>query len=112
MAAIPVRTVVLIETVKTVLVLVAPAYWDVAAWVAVNVTVPAPTRVIKVPDALMVATAVLLLLYVIAPLLLLVGNVMALNAASPYTFVVATVNVPSDGIILVILNSELTLLVT
>jgi hypothetical protein len=78
------------------LVLVALAYWDVAAWVAVNVTVPMPTMVINVPDALMVATAVLLLLYVIAPLLLLVGNAMALNAASPYSFVAGTENVLAE----------------
>jgi hypothetical protein len=86
------------ETVSVLLVLVALAYWDVAAWVAVNVTVPAPTMVINVPDASMVATAVLLLLYVIAPLLLLVGNVVAPNAASPYIFVSATENVLAESV--------------
>ena len=65
---------------------------------AVKLTSPAPTRVINVPDALIVATAVLLLLYVIAPLLLLVGNAVALKAASPYAFVVATENVLAESV--------------
>jgi hypothetical protein len=86
------------ETVSVLLVLVAPAYWDVAAWVAVNVASPTPTMVIKVPDALMVATAVLLLVYVIAPLPLLVGNAVALNAASPYVFDAATENVLAESV--------------
>ena len=50
-----------IETVRTVLVLVALAYWDVAAWVALKLTSPTLTRVIQFPDASMVATPVLLL---------------------------------------------------
>jgi hypothetical protein len=86
------------STVSVLLVLVAPAYWAVAAWVAVNVASPTPTSVIKLPDASIVATDVLLLLYVIAPLLLLVGNVMALNAAAPYVFVLSTENVLVDRV--------------
>jgi hypothetical protein len=83
-------------TVSVLLVLVALVYWDVAAWVALKLTSPAPTRVIKVPDASIVATPVLLLLYVIAPLLLLVGRVVILNDASPYIFVSATENVLAE----------------
>jgi hypothetical protein len=49
------------ETLRTVLVLVALAYWDVAAWVALKLTSPTLTRVIQFPDASMVATPVLLL---------------------------------------------------
>jgi hypothetical protein len=87
------------ETVSVLLALVAPENRPAtAACVAVNVVTPAPTRVIKVPDASIVATPVLPLLYVIAPLLLLVGNVVALNAASPYTFVVATENVLAESV--------------
>ena len=85
-------------TVSVLLVFVALAYWAVAAWVAVNVTLPTPTSVIKLPDASMVATAVLLLLYVIAPALLLVGNVATLKGASPYIFVLATENVLAERV--------------
>jgi hypothetical protein len=46
----------------------------------------------------MVATPVLLLLYVIAPLLLLVGNVVTLNDASPYSFVAGTENVLAESV--------------
>ena len=56
------RDVVPRKTVSVLLVFVALAYWEVAACVAVNDTSPAPTRVIKLPDASMVATAGLLLL--------------------------------------------------
>ena len=92
------RVDVATATMSVLLVLVAPAYWPVAAWVAVNVVSPTPTSVIKLPDAVIVATPVLLLLYVIAPLLLLVGNVATLNAASPYIFVLATVNVLAEKV--------------
>ena len=92
------RVDVATATMSVLLVLVAPAYWPVAAWVAVNVVSPTPTSVIKLPDAVIVATLVLLLLYVIAPLLLLVGNVATLNAASPYIFVLATVNVLAEKV--------------
>ena len=44
------------------------------------------------------ATLVLLLLYVIAPLLLLVGNVVTLKDASPYVFVSGTENVLADRV--------------
>ena len=70
-------------TVRVLLVLVALAYRDVAAWVALKLTSPALTSVIQFPDVSIVATPVLLLLYVIAPLLLLVGRVVILNDASP-----------------------------
>ena len=71
------------KTVSALLVLVAPAYWVVATWVALKLTSPVPTIVIQLPDASIVATPVLLLAYVIAPLLLLVGRVIILNDASP-----------------------------
>ena len=74
---------VALETVSALLVLVALAYRDVAAWVALKLTSPALTSVIQSPDASMVATLVLLLAYVIAPALLLVGRVVILNDASP-----------------------------
>jgi hypothetical protein len=99
------------ETVSVLLVLVALAYCAVAACVAVNVTLPALKSVIQSPDASMVATPVLLLLYVIAPLLSLVGRSVILNDASPYILELETVNVPSDGIVPTV-NAELTLLVT
>ena len=44
----------------------------------------------------MVAIAGSLLLYVISPLLLLVGRVVIANGASPYTFELATANVDDD----------------
>ena len=59
------------------------AYVAVAACVAVIVVVPAPTSVTVVP--LTVATAKLLLLYVNAPLLLVVGAVSS-NGASATSF--------------------------
>ena len=46
----------------------------------------------------MVATAVLLLLYVIAPPLLLVGRVVIANDASPYVFELATEKVDADNV--------------
>lgn len=49
-------------TVSVLLVLVALSYCAVWACVALKLTSPAPTRVIKLPDASMVATAGLLLL--------------------------------------------------
>lgn len=52
--------------------------------------------VIQFPDASIVATAVLLLVYVIAPPLLLVGRVIIANDASPYAFDDAIVNVLDD----------------
>ena len=71
------------DTVSVLLALVALVYWAVAACAALNDTSPAATKVIKFPDASMVATSVLLLLYVIAPLLSLVGRVTIANDASP-----------------------------
>jgi hypothetical protein len=61
-------------------------------------TSPAPTKVIQVPETSMVATAVLLLLYVIAPLLSLVGRVKSLNDASPNVLLEATENVVDDSV--------------
>ena len=86
------------DTVSVLLVTVAVAYWLVAAWDAVNVTVPALTRVITPVLALLVATPVALLAYVIAPLLALVGAVVMLNDASPYVLDAATVNADSVGV--------------
>ena len=50
---------------------------------AMKLTSPAATKNIKFPEEVMVATPVLLLLYVIAPSLLLVGAVVILKDASP-----------------------------
>jgi hypothetical protein len=54
-----------------------------ASCVALKLTAPTPTTVIQFPEASIVATLVLLLLYKIAPLLLLEGRVLMLKAASP-----------------------------
>ena len=70
-------------TVSVLLVLVALAYWLVAACVALKLTSPAPTRVIQFPHVSIVATDVLLLVYVTAPPLLLDGRVVIANDASP-----------------------------
>jgi hypothetical protein len=80
-------------TVSVLLVLLELKYCSVASWVALNDTSPAPTRVIKLPDASMVATFGLLLLYRIAPLLLLVGRVVIANDTSPNVLDDATVKV-------------------
>ncbi len=63
-----------------------------------KLTSPAPTSVIQVPDPSIVATFVLLLVYVIAPLLLLVGRVIIANDASPYVFELDTVNVDDESV--------------
>ena len=78
------------------LVLVALAYWLVSACVAINDTSPSPTKDIRSPEASMVAIAGSLLLYVISPLLLLVGRAIIANDASPTIFTLATVNVDDD----------------
>ena len=57
---------------------------------------PAATKVIKPLLALIVATLVLLLEYVIAPLLSLVGALIALNGTSPNVFDSSTENVDRD----------------
>ena len=57
-----------------------------------------PTIFIQSPEASIVATAVLLLVYVIAPLLLLVGRVKLLNDASPNVLDEATENVVDDSV--------------
>ena len=67
-----------------------------AAWVAVMVVVPALT-IVTVPLDVTVATEVLLLAYVKAPLLSVVGAV-KLNDAS-LKFFAGTVNVPRVGAI-------------
>ena len=56
-------------TVTALLSIVELAYLSVAAWVALNVTVPLPTRVIAPVDALMVATleTSVVVEYVMAP---------------------------------------------
>ena len=61
-------------------------------------TVPPPTTFIKFPETSMVATAVLLLLYVIAPLLSLVGTIVMLNDASPNVLLEATENVVDGSV--------------
>ena len=88
------------ETVSVLLVTAGgAAYWAVAAWVAVNVSVPALCSVITPVVASIVATPGALLVYVIAPLLSLVGaGAVMSNGASPYVFRVGTVNVDSVGL--------------
>jgi hypothetical protein len=86
------RDVIPNSTVNVLLFLTADAYWLVGSCVAMKYTVPPPTRFIKFPEASMVATAVLLLLYAIAPLLSLVGAVVMLNDASPNLLLEATTN--------------------
>ena len=66
----------------------------VAAWVAVMIVVPAPTMV-TVPPEVTVATPGALLVYVIAPPLLLVGEA-RLNDASP-KFLAGAVKAPMVG---------------
>ena len=66
---------------------------------ALKLTSPVETSVIQFPDASIVATAGLLLLYVIAPLLLLVGRgAVITNDASNNVLDDATVNVDSMGV--------------
>ena len=92
------RDVVPRETVSVLLVTgVGAAYWLVAACDAVNVAVPAATKVIMPLLALIVATPVALLEYVIAPLLSLVGAVSMLNGTDPNVFDPATENDDSVG---------------
>ena len=86
------------ETVSVLLALVALKYCAVCACVALNDTSPTPTNVIQFPEASMVATAVLLLLYVIAPLLLLVGRVPIENDASPNVLDDSTMNVADEKV--------------
>lgn len=63
-----------------------------------NVTSPVPASVIQLPEASMVATEVLLLTYVTAPLLSLVGRVMMANDASPNVLEEATVKVADENV--------------
>jgi len=64
-----------------------------------KLTSPTPTIFIQFPEVSIVATAGLLLVYVIAPLLLLVGRVRIANDASPYTLLVfAIVNVDDESV--------------
>ena len=88
------------DTVNVLLVFVDPPNSAVAACVAVNVTVPAPTIVIAFPNpsSVIVATSGLLLIYVIAPLLLLVGAVVIANAVSATVFVEGTTNVDDANV--------------
>ena len=81
------------ETVSVLLVTgVGALYCADSAWAAVNVAVPAATKVIMPLLALIVATPVALLEYVIAPLLSLVGVVVKLNGTSPNVFDPSTEN--------------------
>jgi hypothetical protein len=92
-----VRDVVPNATVSVLLFLTEDAYWGVESCVAMKYTVPPPTRFIKFPEVSMVATAGLLLLYVIAPsLLMLVGAVVMLNDASPNVLLESTRNVDPE----------------
>jgi len=93
-----VRDVVSLKTVSMLLALTAGAYCVVGSWVAMKYTVPAPTRFIKFPEASMVATAGLLLLYVIAPLLSLVGAVVMLNDVSLTVLVESTTNADAENV--------------
>ena len=106
------RVGVALETVRVLLVTVPLVYCPVtAAWVALKLTSPTPVIFIQFPDVSMVATLGLKLVYVIAPLLLLVGRVDMANDASLYVFELATVNVVRVGATWPTLNAELTLLV-
>jgi hypothetical protein len=71
----------------------------VDACLAINVTNPDATSVIT-PLLSIVATLTSLDEYVIAPLLILVGNVDMENGAEPYVRVELTVNVLSTGVAL------------
>ena len=76
---------------------VALAYVAVAAWMAIKyIGPPRPTTVIWPVVAWMVATAVLLLVYVIAPALALLGAVVIENGASTLVFVEGTVKVAEE----------------
>jgi len=88
------------ETVRSVLVRLADVNWfGTAACDALKLTSPTPTIFIQFPEASIVATAGLLLVYVIAPLLLLVGRVRIANDGSPYTLLVLeTVNVADESV--------------
>jgi hypothetical protein len=61
-------------------------------------TSPTPTIFIQSPEASIVAIAVLLLVYVIAPLLLLVGRVKIANDASPNVLDAETENVDAENV--------------
>jgi cytochrome c oxidase assembly factor CtaG len=71
-------------------------YCAVAACVALKLTSPTETSVIQLPHTSIVAMAGLLLLYVIAPLLLLVGRVIIAKDASPNALDESTVNVDAE----------------
>ena len=78
------RVGVPIETVSILLTRLLLINWlGTAACDAVNVTSPTPTIFIQSPEASIVATAVLLLVYVMAPLLLVLGRLIIENDASP-----------------------------
>jgi hypothetical protein len=90
------------ETVSVSLVRALAINWfGTAACDALKLTSPAPTIFIQFPEMSIVATAGLLLVYVIAPLLLLVGRVRIANDGSPYallTFVMVNVDAKRFGI--------------
>jgi hypothetical protein len=71
------------ETVSVLVRLADVNWFGTAACDALKLTSPTPTIFIQFPEASIVATAVLLLVYVIAPLLLLVGRVRIANGGSP-----------------------------
>jgi len=73
-----------LDIVSGPLVRLADVNWfGTAACDALKLTSPTPTIFIQFPEASIVATAVLLLVYVIAPLLLLVGRMRIANGGSP-----------------------------
>lgn len=88
------------ETVSVLLVRLAVVNWfGTAACKALKLTSPAPTIFIQSPEVSIVATAGLLLVYVMAPLLLLIGRAKIANDASPYALLVfATVNVADESV--------------
>jgi hypothetical protein len=87
------------DTVSVLLVFVAPVNrLGTASCVALKLTSPGAIMFIQLPDASIVATDVLLLVYVIAPLLLLVGRVVIANDASPYALVDATLKVDDERV--------------
>jgi hypothetical protein len=84
-------------TVSVLLSRVALAYMDVAAWVALKVTSPAVTIVITPVLSLMVATPGVRLVYVMAPVLALLGAVVIDNVPVPYVPDEGTVNVADEN---------------
>ena len=93
------RVGVAFEIVSALVRLADVNWFGTAACDALKLTSPTPTIFIQFPDASIVATAGLLLVYAITPLLLLVGRVKIANDGSPYTLLTfVTVNVADESV--------------